>query len=264
MARLPLVSSLVCAIGTIACSGGSSPTAAPSPTSSPSASVPSTLQGTIQIGVFQLAVVNFTVDRAGMVSTRVDWGNVANDLDTALVRSRCTPAQVIAQSTGCNEAASLADDDSGNRPSMLSASAQPGEHTLAIFNWGPAPDTATYRVEGFVSGANAPAPASLRRTEAFPFTLTAGSRASIVVGTVQAGNGPLEVALDFSGAYTILACIGPSSACVPMGGRPTTRTFTVPSEFPAGPIQASVYFNPNSAQPPGNATGTLTMTYTVR
>jgi len=38
-------------------------------------------------------------------------------------------------------------------------------------------------------------------------------------------------------------------------------TFNIPSDFPAGPIQASVYFNPSAAQPSGNASGTVTFTY---
>ena len=220
------------------------------------------LQGTIALQAFELGVVNFTVDRAGPVTTRVDWIAAGNDLDTALVRNRCTAAQVLAQSIGCNEAASLADDDSLTKPSTLSAAAQPGDHTLAIFNWGPSAETASYRVEGSVSRASTPAPASLRRTETFPFTLTAGTRNSVSVGNIRAGSGPLDVTLDFAGSYIILACVGSPAGCIPFGGRPATRTFTIPSDFPAGLILGSVNFNTNFAQPPGNATGTLTFTYT--
>ena len=35
----------------------------------------------------------------------------------------------------------------------------------------------------------------------------------------------------------------------------------IPADFPAGPIQATVYFNPNFPQASGNATGTVTFSY---
>ena len=107
-----------------------------------------------------------------------------------------------------------------------------------------------------------PTPTPFRVTRTFPFRLPAGSQGSRIVGPVQAGYGPLEVTLDFEGDFVILACVGTQSACYPMGGRPRTETFDIPSDFPSppfasllGPIQASVYFNPNFQQPPGAATG---------
>jgi hypothetical protein len=108
--------------------------------------------------------------------------------------------------------------------------------------------------------APSPTPSPARRTDTFAFTLPAGSP-SVVVGPVRAGNGPLEVALNFSGNFIILACVGTPAACKPMGGRPTTTTFNIPSDVPAGPIQAIVYFNPNAVQPSGNASGTVSFTY---
>ena len=98
-----------------------------------------------------------------------------------------------------------------------------------------------------------------RRTDTFPFILT--STAAVVVGPIQAGNGPLQVDLNFSGNFIILACVGTTSACVPMGGRPQTRTFNIPNDFPAGVIQSQVYFNPSLTQPGGNASGTVAFTY---
>ena len=98
-----------------------------------------------------------------------------------------------------------------------------------------------------------------RRTDTFPFIVT--STAAVVVGPIQAANGPLQVDLNFSGNYIILACVGTTSACVPMGGRPQTHTFNIPNDFPAGLIQARVYFNPSAAQPGGNAAGTVAFTY---
>jgi hypothetical protein len=98
-----------------------------------------------------------------------------------------------------------------------------------------------------------------RRTDTFPFILT--TTASVVVGPIQAANGPLQVDLNFSGNFIILACVGTTSACVPMGGRPQTRTFNIPNDFPAGVIQAQVYFNSSFTQPAGNASGTVAFTY---
>ena len=217
--------------------------------------------------VFQVAVLSFSVDRAGTLSIRVDWNNANNDIDTALLRGRCTVDQVVAEASGCNEAAVIAIDDSLDKPSGLSPSVQAGDHTLVMFNWGPGADTSSYRLDGFVSGATSPTTATIvrmppsgRRTDTFAFTLPAGSL-GVVLGPVRAGNGPLEVALNFSGDFIILACVGTQSRCIPMGGRPQTHTFNIPPDFPAGAIQATVYFNTNFPQPPGNASGTVSFTY---
>ena len=248
------------ALADTGCGGGNDASPA-----SPS-NVPSVIQGTVGLGGFQFAVVQFSVDRAGTLSSRVDWNTATNDLDTALLRGRCTVDQVLAEASGCNGAALIASDEGSGKPSVLNPSVQSGEHTLLIFNFGPGADTSSYRLEGFVSGATNPAtssPASsvARRTDTFAFTLSAGTTAATVAGPVRAGNGQFDVTLNFSGSYLILACIGPSSACTLMVGRPTTRSFNIPADFPAGPIRASVYFNPNVAQPPGNAAGTVSFTY---
>lgn len=101
-----------------------------------------------------------------------------------------------------------------------------------------------------------------RRTDTFPFTLSrANPNSSVVVGPVRARPGTFTVTLAFSGDYVILACVGTPSACLPMGGRPQTHSFNVPGDFPAGALQASVYFNTNVAQPPGDAAGTVSFTY---
>jgi hypothetical protein len=98
-----------------------------------------------------------------------------------------------------------------------------------------------------------------RRTDTFSFILS--GTAPVVMGPIRATNGPLQVDLNFTGNFTILACVGTTAACIPIGGRPTTRTFTIPGDFPAGPIQALVYFNTNFTQPSGNASGTVAFTY---
>ncbi len=110
-----------------------------------------------------------------------------------------------------------------------------------------------------------------RRTDAFPFTLPAGSVKSVVVGPVFVRSGPLEVKLAFSGDFVILACVGTPSVCTPMGGRPSTSTFNITNQpptsnkdYPEGEIQASVYFNDYYRQPPGDARGTVSFTYNPR
>jgi len=103
-----------------------------------------------------------------------------------------------------------------------------------------------------------------RRTVTCTFTLAAGTHDSVTLGPVQAGVGPLKVTLDYPGAYVIVGCVGTPTACTPFGGRPTTATFDIPSNYPPGPIRVSVYFNPNFTQPPGDATGTLRLTYNPR
>jgi hypothetical protein len=209
--KLPRVSSVFVVVAALTCGcGGKSST--PESATAPS-NVPSTIQGSFQLGPLQFAVVSFHVDRAGTLASRVDWGNPNNDIDTAIIRGRCTVDQLIAEAAGCNEAA---------------PSAPPGP----------------------------------RRTDTFSFTLPAGSRSSVLTGPVRVANGVLDVKLDFAGNYIILACVGTSARCQPMGGRPQTRTYSIPGELPAGPIQATVYFNVNFPQPAGDAKGTVTYTYT--
>ena len=257
---------------TYGCGGRSS-----TPGTAPS-SVSSTIQGSFQLGPLQFAVVSFRVDRAGTLASRVDWGNPNNDIDTAIIRGRCTVDQLIAEAAGCNEAAAVVTDEGLAKPSVVSPSVSVGDHTLIILNWGPGLDTPSYRLEGNVSSASAVttsslvpttpsaptpgAPSGPRRTDTVSFTLPAGSRSGVLTGPVRVANGVLDVKLDFTGNYIILACVGTSASCQPMGGRPQTRSYSIPAEFPAGPIQATVYFNMNFPQPAGDAKGTVTYTYT--
>jgi hypothetical protein len=251
--------------------GGEDATAPTAPSS-----VAAVIQGSVALSPLQFAVVSFRVDRSGTLFSQVDWATANNDIDTALVRGRCTADQILTEAPGCNEA--TATEESLAKPSVFSTPVEGGDHTLVILNWGPGVDTATYRLQGNVSGGTAPSTSSVaptpaptpapspapgsRRTDTFGFTLPAGSQASVTVGSVRAANGPLEVRLDFSGNYIILACVGTASSCIPMGGRPQTRTFSIPGDFPAGTIQGKVYFNNNFPQPPGAAVGTVTFTYT--
>lgn len=237
---------------------------------------PSVVQGSAQLSPFQFALINFRVDSGGTLTARIDWGNANNDIDTALLRGRCSVNQILSEAPGCTETATIASDESFAKPSALSTAVQAGDYTLVIFNFGPGSDNAGYRLEGQVSGGTAPAyspvvalptgptlPTGPRRTETFPFTLLAGGQA-VVVGSVSAADGPVDVKLDFVGEHIVLACVGPSTGCRVMGGRPSTRTFVIPAELPAGRIEAKVYFNPARQQPPGDVRGTVSLTYNPR
>ena len=162
MVRLTPVSLFVIAAAMVqaGCGDGESPTA---PSSTQNA--PTVIQGSVNLRAAEFAVLNVTVGSAGTLITRVDWTSANNDLDSAIVRNRCTPVQLLAQSQGCNEAASVTEYGTRNKPSMLSISAQAGDHTVVIFNRGPATDTASYRLEGVISGASTPSTVFLPQTE---------------------------------------------------------------------------------------------------
>jgi hypothetical protein len=95
-----------------------------------------------------------------------------------------------------------------------------------------------------------------RKTVVHAFRLPAGYAGDIRFD-VSVGAGPVDITLDFSGDYVILACVGMGVGCFPMLGRPGTRTIN----FPAGSVRASLYFSANQSQPPGDAVGTLAFTF---
>jgi len=95
----------------------------------------------------------------------------------------------------------------------------------------------------------------------YRWSLPEGSTAGWHAPLGCAGNGPVHVALAFNSAHVVLACVGAPTGCRVMGGVPQRVTFNIPADFPAGPLAAGVYFNPNVSQPPGPAAGTLTLSY---
>jgi hypothetical protein len=100
------------------------------------------------------------------------------------------------------------------------------------------------------------------RVDEAPWTLSQPSRLQVNTGSILAAASKTDVTLDFGGSYIILACFGTTTACIPFGGRPATASFTVPSgPLVPGPLLASVYFNPNFAQPAGDATGVVRFNY---
>lgn len=120
-------------------------------------------------------------------------------------------------------------------------------------------DTSQLRVFDQIAGHGVGADCA-RRTDTFAFVLNPGGPAA-ALGPVRATNGPLKVDLNYFGNFTILACVGPASGCVVMGGRPTTHTFMIPNDFPAGFIHIRIYFNPNVSRPSVSANGTVAITY---
>lgn len=82
-----------------------------------------------------------------------------------------------------------------------------------------------------------------------------------MAGPILAAVSRTDVSMEYGGSYIILACVGTASACTPTGGRETTTTFNIPAQYPAGPLQASIYFNPNFTQPAGDARGFIRFIY---
>jgi hypothetical protein len=113
-----------------------------------------TLEGTAPLGPLTLTVVHFNVDGAGVVSSNVDWTSASNDIDTGIVRGRCTVDQILRGAAGCTQGSAIDSDATAQKPSELSASLETGEHTLIIINFGPGADTVTYRIDGNVSDAS--------------------------------------------------------------------------------------------------------------
>jgi len=128
-----------------------------SPTS-PS-NVPSVIQGTVVLGSFHLAVIDFNVDSAGTLSTRVDWNSANADIDSLLLLGGCTIDEIITEGLWCGPP--IAEEYVLGKPSVLSASVQRGPHTLVIINFGAETETCSYRLEGFVSGATSPVTSEL-------------------------------------------------------------------------------------------------------
>jgi hypothetical protein len=245
------------ALASWACGGNDSATA-PSNTPPPA-------QGSVSLGLYQLAIVSIRVDRGGSLTARLNWASATNDINAALLPRACTLEQVLLDAPGCNDAAATVFDQSAAKPTVLNAAVQPGSYTLVLLNFGPGAETVSYQLEGVPVTPGAPVASPPRRTDTFPFTLRAGSSASVLAGPVRAAIGPMDVTESFNGDYVILVCVGTAVSCQPfggrVGGRPTTMTYVIGDDFPAGSIQGQVYFNRNVTQPPGDANGTVTFTY---
>ena len=253
------------AIAVSGCGSSSTPTnpgdTTPPPSNTPTARV---VQGTVELGAFQMAVIQFRVTTAGTLTTSVDWARPSTEIESELIAGRCSVDAILADALPCHHTGT--EPVRHPKPSTHSLSAQAGDYTLVIKSQGPAVETPAYRIEGYVADETAPAKSPTRKASTFAFTLRGGSASGehVVVGPVQAGNGPLEVTLEYSGEFKIFACVGTILPCNEFGNEPTVEVFDLPSDLPAGAIRAWVYFNERVSQPRGTAEGTVKFTYNPR
>ena len=112
-------------------------------------SMPQVVEGTVDLEPSTFDVVHVQVERDGTFSSTVNWNDANNDINTVLVTGTCTVVQILTDAAGCGEetAPFVADDESLDKPSVLTAQVTAGAHTVGLFNEGPGADTLTYRFE---------------------------------------------------------------------------------------------------------------------
>ena len=114
---------------------------------------PQRIEGTLTVGGSYLAlqaVRIFSVTRSGSFASSVDWQDASVDIDSGLVRGRCTPEQLRNESAGCGESDFLTVDNSSSaKPSMLYlAQVVPGTYTLVVVSFLNQPtQNITYRIQ---------------------------------------------------------------------------------------------------------------------
>ena len=111
---------------------------------------PQRIEGTLTVGGSYLALETFSVTRAGSLTSSVDWQDASVDIDSGLVRGRCTPEQLRNESSGCGESDFLTFDNSSSaKPSMLHlAQVVPGTYTLVVVSFLNQPmQNVTYRIQ---------------------------------------------------------------------------------------------------------------------
>lgn len=161
--RSLLAAGVATLVSAVACGRDAPPTPfSPSPLTSfiPTPSLmeeSSLIRGSVALSALHFGVVSFRVDRPGDLSSRVDWASPSNDIDTALLRGRCTVALILAESADCDERALMVSEESLDKPSVFSLPLDAGEYTLVILNVGPGTETVAYGLEGYVSEATPPA-----------------------------------------------------------------------------------------------------------
>ena len=80
--RVSLILGVAYAAAGLAGCGGDSGTA-PSGT-------PQVVEGTVNLPPLNLDAISFQINRGGVLSSRVDWNDPTNDIDTGLLPSTCT------------------------------------------------------------------------------------------------------------------------------------------------------------------------------
>ncbi len=134
-----LIAMLVAAcslVGLAGCDNGT----APSP-------IPQVMEGSIDLRPLRFDVVLVDVSRNGTFSSNVNWNDIGNNIDSAILRGACTVFLIQAEVVGCREVDALAFDSSLDRPSVVAAPVTPGAHTVVLLNLGPEADTLSYRIE---------------------------------------------------------------------------------------------------------------------
>lgn len=137
--RVSLILGVAYAAAGLAGCGGDSGTA-PSGT-------PQVVEGTVNLPPLNLDAISFQINRGGVLSSRVDWNDPTNDIDTGLLPSTCTANQIVTDAAGCAEEDAVAFEDSLSKPSQFTAPVTPGAYTVVLFNLGPGADTVSYRFE---------------------------------------------------------------------------------------------------------------------
>ena len=105
------------------------------------------LTGTVSLQTSESFAISFDVERAGILSTLVDWNSGENDVDSAILSGKCTTEQIAVEAAGCVLTDALFSDSSAQtRPSELSGAVEIGNYTLVILNFGPSSEECSYRI----------------------------------------------------------------------------------------------------------------------
>lgn len=129
-----------------ACGGGggsSAPTAVATPTPAPTPPPPQVLgQGAGRLPAQAVALVDVSVPANGTLEAVVDWTFARNDVDVAVIRGACTPAQFNAgQCTFLGATSSTT-----AKPERITVGVTTGPHTIAIANFSTEDESASYQV----------------------------------------------------------------------------------------------------------------------
>lgn len=92
-------------------------------------------------------LLNFTANRAGTLSARVDWTNSETDIDIFLLPGTCTRADVQAENPGCEDSDAIAEDVTLNKPAVFTVAVTERAYTFVVLNYSAVSETVTYRLE---------------------------------------------------------------------------------------------------------------------
>lgn len=93
-------------------------------------------------------VFNFTSNRTGTLSARIDWTNPGTGIDIFLVLGTCTRADLQAANPGRTEPEdAITGDETFNKPALFTVAITERAYTLAVANYSAVSETVTYRLE---------------------------------------------------------------------------------------------------------------------